>query len=143
MTNAQKWVAAFLGVFLFLFVLAKLTKQEDNYFEESKDYNSTTTEEPAKDNNVSGLTLINRIGCTSCHGTDLTGTKLAPNLHGVKKYWTTKNALVNYLKNPQSYSRDERFEEYQKQYRSMMPPFNTVDEEELGKIADYILSLED
>lgn len=140
MTNAQKWVAAFLGIFLFLFILSKVTKKEDNYFEETENYEEKT-EAPAQE--VSGLDLANRVGCTNCHGNDLKGTKLAPNLYGAQKYWTTRDALINYLRNPQSYSRDERFEEYKKQYRTMMPAFNNVDVKDLGKIADYILSLEE
>ena len=140
MTNAQKWIAAFLGIFLFLFVLSKVTKKNDNYFEETENYENKT-EEPAQE--ISGLTLINRVGCTNCHGNDLKGTKLAPNLHGVQEFWPTRDALINYLRNPQSYSRDERFEEYKKQYRTMMPAFNNVDIKDLGKIADHILSLEE
>ena len=140
MTNAQKWVAAFLFFFLVLFVISKVTKKEDNYFEETQNY-ETKTEEPAQE--ISGLKLISRVGCTNCHGTDLKGTNLAPDLHGIQEYWPTKEALINYLKNPQSYSRDERFEEYKKQYRTMMPAFNNVDVKDLEKIADHILSLEE
>lgn len=139
MTNAQKWVAAFLGIFLLLFILAKVTKNEDDYFEETENY-SNEVQEPAQE--VSGLTLINRVGCTNCHGTDLKGTKLAPDLYTAVKYWTTKDALIKYLKNPNSFSRDERFEEYRRQYRTLMPAFDNVSDEDLGKIADYILSLE-
>ena len=139
MTNAQKWIAAFLGVFLFLFILSKLTKKEDNYFEDTEHYqsnNQTSVED------VSGLTLINRAGCAKCHGQDLKGTKLGPGLVSAKEFWK-RNDLINYLRNPQSYSDDERIEEYKKQYKSIMPAYNNIDVKDLGKIADYILSLEE
>jgi hypothetical protein len=31
MTNAQKWVAAFLGLFLVLFLLGRLTRKEEEH----------------------------------------------------------------------------------------------------------------
>lgn len=139
MTNAQKWIAAFLGIFLFLFILSKVTQKEDDYFEETENYESRT-EEPAQ--KISGLTLINRIGCTNCHGVDLKGTKLAPNLYGAKEYWKRDN-LINYLRNPLSYSGDERFEAYKEKYKTIMPAYNNIDVKDLGIIADYILSLEE
>lgn len=138
MTNAQKWVAAFLGVFLLLFIISKVTQKEEEFFEEGENYENTN-QQPAK---VDGLTLINRIGCTNCHGVDLKGTKLGPNLYGAKEFWTRDN-LLNYLRNPQSYNGDERFEAYKKEFKTIMPPYNNIDVKDLGTMADYILSLEE
>lgn len=138
MTNAQKWIAAFLGIFLFLFILSKLTKQEDDYYDDADHYNDQTAE-PVKE--VDGFTLINRIGCTKCHGEDLNGSKLAPTLYEAKNNWK-RDALINYLRNPQAYSGDERFEEYKRQYKSIMPAYNNIDVKDLGIIADYILSMQ-
>lgn len=139
MTNAQKWVAAFLMVFLILFALSRLTKEE-TAFDENVGYldKDDTEMQEATD----GLTLINRIGCTSCHGADLKGSKLAPNLYLVKEYWS-RDKLINYLRNPSSYSGDERFEAYKAEYKSIMPSYSNIDVKQLGIIADYLLSLEE
>lgn len=138
MTNAQKWIAAFLGVFFDTFILSKVTQKEEEFFEEGENY-GTTNQEPVK---VDGLTLINRTGCTNCHGVDLKGTKLGPNLYGAKEFWTRDN-LLNYLRNPQSYNGDERFEAYKKEFKTIMPSYSNIDVKDLGIMADYILSLEE
>lgn len=141
MTNAQKWVAAFLGLFILLFLLSRIVKQDDvevpqeidKYMQDSSD----GTEE------VSGFTLIEQNGCMSCHGDDLKGRqKLGPNLYNAKKHWD-KDELINYLRNPSDYSRDSRFDEYKNQFGNvMMPSYENLDVKDLGKIADYILNLE-
>ena len=71
MTNAQKWVTAFLAVFIFLFVLSGLVKEDDIVVPENiQQYaESEDNQETAQD--VSGLTLIKQNGCLSCHGQDL------------------------------------------------------------------------
>lgn len=146
MTNAQKWVAAFLGVFILLFVLAKVVEQDDteiphdveNYVQQEQ-----TTENPSQVQEASGLTLIKQNGCTACHGQDLTGNgNLGPSLYNAKDHWT-RDELINYLRNPADYSNDPRFDEYQDRFKNiMMPSFDNLDVKDLGLIADYILSLE-
>ena len=139
MTNAQKWVFAFLLLFVVLFLLSRVLKTDETINEETNYYNEDkSTPENAMEE---GLTLISNQGCVRCHGTDLNGTDLAPSLFDVKNYWSRDN-LINYLRNPQSYSGDERFETYKEKYKSLMPPFNNVNVKDLGKIADYLLSLE-
>ena len=134
MTNAQKWVAGFLLLFLILFFLNQLTKN-------SSGGNNAGYTSPSAAVEKSGRELFVSIGCSDCHGTDLRGTKKAPSLYSAKDYWSRDN-LINYLRNPLSYNGDERFENYKKQYpEKIMPSFSQVNVKDLGKIADYILSL--
>jgi len=136
MTNAQKWIAAFLGLFLVLFILGKITEKDDvpyhhdNYPEQTQ---TTVTE-------VDGFTLIKQTGCTACHGSNLEGTNMAPALLGLEKYWT-RDGLINYLRNPSSYSGDARFKDYKLKYKNIiMPAYNNIDVKDLGKMADYLLT---
>ncbi len=136
MTNAQKWVAAFLGLFLILFLLGRLTRKE----EEPQIPQTMGEQSPQISGDVDGLTMINQIGCTSCHGDNLNGSKLAPQLVNLKQFWT-RDALINYLRNPQSYSRDVRFDDYRTKYKNViMPSYGNIDVKELGKIAEYLLT---
>lgn len=135
MTNAQKWVAAFLGLFLILFLLGRLTRKEEAEMPTTMGMQQNQPSE-----NVDGLTLIKQIGCISCHGDNLQGSKLAPALVNLKKFWS-RDALINYLRNPQSYSRDVRFDEYRAKYRNViMPAYSNIDVKELGKISEYLLT---
>lgn len=138
MTNAQKWVALFLGLFLILFLLGRLTRED-----EEQNHPMTTMEGEQSieaSGDVDPLTMIKQIGCISCHGDNLQGTKLAPALAGLKQFWS-RDALINYLRNPQSYSRDARFDDYRVKYRNViMPSYGNIDVKELGKISDYLLT---
>ena len=138
MTNAQKWVAAFLGLFVVLFLLQKITQDDKNY--EGMDFYGG--EEVENTSDTPALSLINRMNCVSCHGVDLKGTNLGPGLYKAKEYWSRDN-LINYLRNPASYSGDDRFEAYKKRYNSIMPSFSNYDVKDLGIIADYLLNLEE
>lgn len=86
MTNAQKWVAGFLLLFVIFFVLGKITEDDgttsntEQYMEEQQQEESEFT-----GGNQDGLTLIQNNGCTSCHGNDLKGTNLAPTLYTAGK----------------------------------------------------------
>ena len=138
MTNAQKWVSLFLGLFIVLFILGRATKEDEELYENHENYG----ENQSQANSMDGLTLINKIGCVSCHGADLRGTKLAPGLYAVKNYFS-RQKLIGYLRNPSSYSGDERFEAYKETYKSLMPSYSNIDVDQLGIIADYLLSLEE
>lgn len=138
MTNAQKWVSLFLGLFIVLFILGRSTKEEE-VPEDLDYYNEETQSQPAK---VDGLALINKIGCVSCHGADLKGTNLAPGLYAAKDHFS-RQQLIGYLRNPSSYDGDERFEAYKAKYKSLMPAYGNIDVERLGIIADYLLNLEE
>lgn len=137
MTNAQKWVAAFLVLFILLFALSKLTKKENNEYAGSDSYGESSDENASAE--PDGMALITRLGCISCHGSDLNGTGVGPSLVQVKDHWK-RDALINYLRNPSSYSGDARFEAYKAKYNNIsMPSYSNIDVKELGKIADYLL----
>ncbi|MHB1686465.1 MAG: c-type cytochrome [Ignavibacteriaceae bacterium] len=138
MTKPQIWVAAFLALFLILFLIEKVTVRSDVQVKTTgggaSQMGQSTQPSTAED-------LLSSLGCTGCHGSDLTGTKMAPNIHGVKQYWSRDN-LINYLRNPSSYMSSARFQNYRTKYQIMMPSFNNIDVKNLGKIADYLLQLQ-
>jgi mono/diheme cytochrome c family protein len=145
MTNALKWVAVFFSLFIALLALSIIIDKDDAAVPEEKIEKFMEEEQRAGKNAepVTGLTLIKKNGCASCHGDDLRGKeKLGPGLFAAKKHWD-KDGLVNYLRNPSAFDSDSRFSEYRKQYGSaMMPSYENLDVKDLGKIADYILNLE-
>lgn len=137
MTNAQKWILTFLGVFAVLLVFT--------WFSMSDYSDSSSTSQMSSNMEQSNLTdehlaLFSKTGCVACHGADLKGTAMAPSLVNVKEFWK-RDALINYLRNPSSYSTDKRFVEYKQQYKSIMPSYDNIDVKELGKMADYLLQL--
>lgn len=133
MTNAQKWIAAFLGLFLVLFLLGRITKEEEPA-------THSAIEQMSQKSGADGLTLIKQSNCVSCHGSDLNGTSLGPALANIKQFWT-RDALINYLHNPSSYNGNARFNGYRTKYKnSVMPSYGKVDVKDLDKIADYLLS---
>ncbi len=133
MTNAQKWVAAFLAIFILLFLLSRLTQSNE---EPTANVSSYESEDPA----TIGTELVTKIGCVACHGNDLKGTKLGPSLYAANQYWK-RDDLINYLRNPSAFMDEDRMEAYQKEYKSVMPPYENIDVKDLGKIADYLLTL--
>jgi cytochrome c2 len=135
MTNAQKWVAAFLVLFVVLFALSKVTKSGGEEYNELEYIMNNSSEEE-----IDAPTLISNLGCASCHGVNLDGTSNGPNLHGVGENWS-RSDLINYFRNPSSYAKGNRFDEYRKKYPIEMRSYNNVELKSLGKIADYILEL--
>lgn len=144
MTNAQKWVAVFLGVFILLFVLSKVFEKEDIIVPHDVEEYAQEEQTETAPQKVTGLTLIQQNGCMACHGQDLKGNgNLGPSLYNAKKHWN-RDELINYLRNPADYSNDPRFDEYADKYKNiMMPSFDNLDVKDLGTIADYLLSLEE
>ena len=144
MTNAQKWVAVFLAVFIFLFALSVLVKKDDvPTHEDMENYVQDGSSESSVQE-VSGLTLIKQNACTSCHGQDLKGNgNLGPSLYNAKAHWT-RDELINYLRNPSDYSNDPRFAKYSTRFKNiMMPSFENLDVKDLGMMAEYILNLKE
>lgn len=134
MTNAQKWVAAFLFLFIVLFALQSVTKNEGDTDENYDFYGDNQTVE------LTGAELFKNNGCVNCHGTDLHGTSSGPSLVAAKEFWK-RTELINYLRNPASFGDTERIQKYKHKYsRITMPSFNNLDVKDLGKIADYVLS---
>jgi mono/diheme cytochrome c family protein len=139
MTKTQIWVAAFLALFILLFLLQRATKQEDA---PSLPTNmNTVPQSDISSEKISGKELIARVGCYNCHGSDLTGTPQGPSLIGVSQYWS-RDQLINYLRNPNSFMSSKRLEDYKQKYPNvMMPSYNNIDVKDLGKIAEYLLQL--
>lgn len=139
MTKPQIWVAAFLAAFILLFMLQRLTKEEETPSDLSSSMNNQMTEETSTGSDLTAEQLITNFGCTNCHGNDLAGTKLAPGLINLSQSWG-KESLLNYLRNPNDFMNDERFKEYREKYpNQIMPPYGNKNIKDLGKIVDYLL----
>jgi hypothetical protein len=139
MTKPQIWVAAFLFLFIVLFMIGRLTREEEPMRDLSGMDNSqmggqTNTE-------LTGDKLVMSFGCVNCHGADLAGTNSGPSLRGLKEFWGSRDALINYLRNPNSFMDSDRFKAYRSKYSSgIMPSFGNKNVKDLGKIADYLLT---
>jgi cytochrome c553 len=139
MTKPQIWVAGVLVLFFLLFFLEKNTKRSDVQPKGIANMNSGA-DQSAKANTPDQL--MASLGCTGCHGGDLAGTNMAPDLHKIKENWS-RDDLINYLRNPSSYMNSENFKNFRALYPNvMMPSFSNIDVKELGKIADYLLQLQ-
>ena len=140
MTKPQIWVAAFLVLFLILFGLSRITDQSELHNKGTLNPQDMMGQSQQSGKPLTAEEMVSSLGCVNCHGKDLTGTKMAPSLMQVKNNWSRQN-LINYLRNPQSFMDSERLKEYQKKYPGViMPSFNNVDIKDLGKIADFLLS---
>ena len=138
MTKPQIWVAAFLAAFILLFILQKATKKEEAPRDLSSQMNNPMSEENATE--LSGQQLISNFGCTNCHGGDLAGTNIAPALNNLTQFWG-KESLLNYLRNPNDFMNQKRFQEYKEKYSGqIMPSYGNKDIKDLGKIVDYLLA---
>lgn len=139
MTKTQIWLGGFVLLFIALFMLGRLTKKDDT---ESQMKKMEAMMQKQQDNQESSIApQFNRLNCTRCHGSDLKGTPVGPTLYGLQKNWD-RDALINYLRNPTSYSTSDRFKIYKDKYKNVvMPAYNNVDVKELGQIADYLLNL--
>ena len=140
MTKPQIWVAAFLVVFILLFMLQKLTQEEETPRDLSSSMNSQMMEENTTGSDLTAEQLISNFGCTNCHGGELQGTPMAPALTNLSSYWG-KESLLNYLRNPNDFMDKARFQEYKQKYPSqIMPPYGNKNIKDLGKIVDYLLT---
>ncbi len=138
MTKPQIWVSIFLAVFIILFFLGRITKKEETSRDLSSETYNEMTEESSTE--LSAEQLLNNFGCLNCHGSNLTGTQMAPALNNLSEHWG-KESLLSYLRNPGNYLNEDRFKEYRKKYPSqIMPSFGEKNIKELGKIVDYLLA---
>ncbi|MDP2364375.1 MAG: cytochrome c [Ignavibacteria bacterium] len=139
MTKPQIWVAAFLLLFIVLFMIGRLTKEEEQMKDFSAMNNSPMTGQETN-TELTGDKLFQSFGCIRCHGTNLAGTNQGPSLAGIKEFWSRDN-LINYLRNPNSFMDSDRFKVYRAKYPSgIMPSFGNKDVKDLGRIADYLLT---
>lgn len=137
MTKPQIWVAAFLALFILLFILSRVTKEEDTTTNLSVD--SPVPQTDMSSQNLTAKELMSKLSCITCHGTELTGTKMGPSLYNVAEYWG-RDKLISYLRNPSSFSDTERFQKFEERFPGMiMPSFNHIEVKDLGRIADYLL----
>jgi cytochrome c5 len=141
MTKPQIWVAAFLAAFILLFILQKAIKKEEAPTRDlSSQMSNQMTEENTTGSNLTAEQLISNFGCTNCHGGNLQGTPMAPALTNLSQYWG-KETLLNYLRNPNDFMDDARFQEYKQKYpNQIMPPYGNKNIKDLGKIVDYLLT---
>ena len=102
MTKPQIWVAAFLLLFLILFVLSKVTDQSELHNKGTLSPQQMMGQSQQSGEALSPKEMISSLGCVNCHGADLTGTNKGPSLMLVKDNWSRQN-LINYLRNPQSF----------------------------------------
>jgi len=138
MTKPQIWVAVFLLLFIVLFLLGRITQKE----EPIKDFSGMNNQSMGEQNTteLSGDKLVQSFGCINCHGADLAGTNMGPSLKGIKQYWSSRDNLINYLRNPNSFMDKDRFREYKQRFpNGIMPSYGNKDVKDLGKIADYLL----
>jgi hypothetical protein len=139
MTKSQIWVAAFLILFAILFMMVRLTMVDE-------DISHTPAGNPVPQTDISSdsvtpANLISRLGCRGCHGAELEGTRMGPALTNMTQYWS-RDELISYLRNPNSFMNKDRFRKYQEEYPGiLMPSFSNVDVKDLGTIADYLLGL--
>lgn len=137
MTKTQIWTSTFLTIFILLFVLQRATKTENNIHNDVASNYVTTVDDKKPDAAI----LMKNFGCVTCHGQNFQGSKVGPTLYNLKEIYT-RDELINYLRNPSSYMEKDRFKAYKEKYKNIiMPPFNNKDVKDLGKIADYILTL--
>lgn len=132
MSKAQVWIAVFLGIFIVLFLINQSTEEEK--------FVSKSEEISSKSNSNDIAKILEDQNCYACHGANLQGTSLGPSLENIKKYWKNSEELANYLSNPDKFMHLDRFKEYKKQFKTIMPPYNTLSREQLIKICDYLLS---
>ena len=141
MTKPQIWVSAFLALFILLFILQRATSEKETMPDRSGMDNVPQTQEMTTQT-VTPQQLITKLSCGNCHGANLTGTKLGPNLHGIGQYWS-RDKLINYLRNPAAFMDSDRFKAYRSQFPgAIMPSFGNIDVKDLGRIADYLLTLQ-
>ncbi len=139
MTKPQIWVSALLFLFIILLLLGRMTSKEESSMDFSNLNNQNLSEQNTAE--ISGERLFQSFGCITCHGNDLAGSKSGPSLKDIKQYWSSRDNLINYLRNPNSYMDSDRFKDYQEKYPgTIMPPYNNKDVKDLGKIADYLLT---
>ncbi len=139
MTKPQIWVASVLLLFFLLLLVELNTNRSD------VQKKTMPNQQPQMGESTQPKTagqLVSSLGCTGCHGPELSGTNMAPDLHKVNQYWS-RDKLINYLRNPGSYMDSDRMKNYKAQYpNTMMPSFSNINVQELGKVADYLLKLQ-
>jgi len=142
MTNAQKWVSAFLVLFILLLVLSKITSRQESETDLSDSYmneteNIETGANESSEIYVGDLLANNR--CFTCHGNDLNGTGMGPSLAKVSENWK-KVSLISYFQNPKAFLNNPRMSVLKEKYNREMPAQEKMSPEELDALAEYLLT---
>jgi|YNPMSStandDraft_2_1061718.scaffolds.fasta_scaffold00237_17 cytochrome c551/c552 len=133
MTKSQIWIAVFIGIFIVLFLINQATEEEKISIAESQIGQN-------KNQNSEIVKLLEDQNCLACHGQNLEGTSMAPSLQNLKEYWKNEEDLIAYLENPDKFMKEERFIDYKKKYKTIMPPYNNLSKDKLKQIVNYLLS---
>jgi len=137
MTNAQKWVSAFLVMFILLLVLSKMTDREEDEAEIYETKSAQSVDSQPKELDIDYLLGSNR--CYTCHGKDLNGTGMGPSLAKVSENWKTPS-LVSYFQNPKAFLNNPRMAVLKEKYNREMPAQEKMTMEELEAVAEYLLN---
>ena len=87
-----------------------------------------------------GRQVLDELGCASCHGARLDGTRTAPPLADLESHWQA-DALVAYLQSPAQVARATPNIAYRNErYPLQMPSFGHVDEAKLRQLAEFLMS---
>ncbi len=80
------------------------------------------------------------LGCAKCHGDAREGQRSGPPLVKIADHWN-EDDLLEYLKSPRTFvEANPRLAYLDEQYPIAMPAYATTSEEDLKKLADFILN---
>ena len=80
------------------------------------------------------------LGCAKCHGADREGQRSGPPLIKIIDHWD-EDSLLKYLKSPKTFVQSNpRLSYLDEQYPIAMPAYGTTDEQDLRKLAEFILN---
>ncbi len=139
MTKAQIWVAAFVGSFILLYFVQKLTTPTITRETKpamgqigSAGASSSESEDPK--------ILLAKFNCQTCHGKDYRGGASGPSLYSLADYYG-KDKLAAYIYNPGANNSEQRHRDRIGKYPVPMPNFSNKDLKEIEIIAEYLLTL--
>lgn len=80
------------------------------------------------------------LGCAKCHGDDRQGQRSGPPLVKIIDHWN-EESLLEYLKDPKTFVRSNpRLSYLDEQFPIAMPAYASTNEEDLRKLAQFILN---
>lgn len=80
------------------------------------------------------------LGCAKCHGEDRAGQRSGPPLVKIIDHWD-EESLLEYLKSPKTFIQSNpRLSYLDELYPIAMPAYGTTSEEDLRKLAEFILN---
>lgn len=80
------------------------------------------------------------LGCAKCHGSNREGQRSGPPLNRLAGRWT-EDGLLEYFANPKAVMEDNpRLKYMAEEYPIVMPAYPDTGEEDLRKLAQFILS---